>query len=195
MRIKNVLFAVLFCFCFVFSGCELLMDILGGGTQEENFDKKYVDLSNLKPNTDVYLVKLNTSYELISARKTGYARSAEEFTPESNNDTDKFIRDLNKQINEMMKTSAKDESARSIGSSGSERAVGGKVKTYTLGDTEKFYSFTRTEEDPITKNEKNISEPITGKCKYVGNHCYVFADTRNDKLTEKGINLSNTKTR
>ena len=192
MRIKNVLFAVLFCFCFVFSGCELLMDILGGGTQEENFDKKYVDLSNLKPNTDVYLVKLNTSYELISARKTGYARSAEEFTPESNNDTDKFIRDLNKQINEMMKTSAKDESARSIGSSGSERAVGGKVKTYTLGDTEKFYSFTRTEEDPITKNEKNISEPITGKCKYVGNHCYVFADTRNDKLTEKGINLSNT---
>ena len=192
MRIKNVLFAVLFCFCFVFSGCELLMDILGGGTQEENFTEKIVDLSDLEPNTDVYLVKLNTSNQLISARKTGYARSAEEFSSESNNDKDKFIRDLNRQINEMMKTSAKNESARSIGSSGSERAVVGKVKTYTLGDTEKFYSITRTEEDPITKNEKNISESITGKCKYVGNHCYVFADTRNDNLTEKEIYLSTT---
>ncbi len=192
MRIKNVLFAVLFCFCFVFSGCELLMDILGGGTQEENFTEKIVDLSDLEPNTDVYLVKLNTSNQLISARKTGYARSAEEFSSETNNDKDKFIRDLNRQINEMMKTSAKNDSARSIGSSESERAVVGKVKTYSTGDTEKFYSFTRTEEDPITKKEKNISESITGKCKYVGNHCYVFADTRNDNLTEKEIYLSNT---
>ena len=73
MRIKSLLFIISICFCFVFSGCELLMDILGGGTQEETFTERIVDSSMIKPNTDVYLVKLNASYELINSKNTGYA--------------------------------------------------------------------------------------------------------------------------
>lgn len=193
MRIKNVFVILCICFCFGFSSCELLTDILGGGSQEEAFTKKVIDSSNIKPNTDVYLVKLNTSNELITAKKTGYARSVEEFTTESNiNDTDMFIRDLNRQINENIKKITTNGSARSIGNAGSDWAVVGKVKTYTTNDSEQFYSFTRTEVNSITKTTKNISEEITGKCKYVGKHCYIFADTRNNELSEKGINLSNT---
>lgn len=187
MRIKNVLVILCICFSFVFSGCELLMDILGGGSQEEAFTEKVIDSSMIKPNTDVYLVKLNTSYELIKGKKTGYAtRTVDDFIQTNEKDTDSFIRDLNNAINEGMQNATNDASRAAI--DGSEISYGYNQLSYSIGKTRKIYTYTRTEKTIL--GQSNISEQITGICKYAGKHCYVFADENNSKLKNKGINLS-----
>ena len=61
--------------------------------------------------------------------------------------------------------------------------------SYSKNDTAKFYSYTKTETNILGK-EVDVSEQVTSTCKYVGKHCYIFADNRNSSSSSKGIELS-----
>ena len=174
---------------FLCSGCELLSQLLLG---DEPAEQKEVDVST-DSSAEIYLVKLNNSSKTVNVQQTGYVSSVESarFSNETEyTDTDSFIRNLNRQLNEKVSESYALEAARS---STSDRAITQGYNTtisYKAGDTKKFWSYVKTEKT-ITGKEKNISGQVSAVCKYAGNHCYVFADSKNEQLTDKGINLSN----
>ena len=186
MRIKSLLFIISICFCFVLTGCDIL-DVLfdGSGTTEDSFTTVTVK-SNSKYTT--YYVKLNMSQKKLKANQTGYARSADIPEVNKNNDTESFVRNLNRQINEGVKADVESNANRSASG---ERAIasGYSQLSYKKGSNAYFYSYTRTEKT-LLGQEKNISETVNSVCKYAGTYCYVFADKQNAYLSSKGISLS-----
>ena len=184
MRIKSFLFIISICLCFVFTGCDIL-DVLFDGSSEDSFTTVTVKSD---PNVITYLVKLNMSEKTLKANQTGYARFADITEANKNNDTERFVRNLNRQINECVKADVASSANRSAAG---DRAIVSEYLplNYKKGNTETFYSYTKTEKT-LLGQEKNISEEVSSVCKYVGTHCYVFADTKNSKLASKGISLS-----
>ena len=185
MRIKKVLLIFCIAFAFVFSSCDFLDFLFEESGSTDNF---VTVTQESDPDFYTYYVKLNMSSKTFKAKQTGYARMVDGAEENKNNDTDSFIRNFNRQLNEKVKLDVQNEANRSAAG---DRAVVSAYSqlSYIKGEEEAFYSYTKTEKT-LLGGEKNISESITSICKYVGQHCYVFADTKNSRLSSKGISLS-----
>ena len=187
MRFKNVLVILCIVLCFGFSSCDFLNFLFEDSGSTDSFTTVTVKSD---PNLQTYLVKLNMSQKTVKADQTGYARFADVSDANQNNDTESFVRNLNRQINEGVKAEVAANAGRSA--SGDRAVVSGYSQlSYSKGSTAYFYSYTRTEKT-LLGQEKNISESIQTVCKYSGTYCYVFADEQNSNLSSKGISLSDT---
>ena len=183
---KKLLVCLSLCLLFMFSGCEFLSSVLlGDGYQQESY-KETCQFVKTDENANIYLVKLNNSDVTIKAQETGYANNPRSVMtqPADYSDTDSFIRSLNRQLN----LSLENDCARSAASARTVTS-GYNQKKYIKGETAYFWSFTKIEKN-IMGQEKDVSENIQTECKYVGEHCYIFADSKNSRLGSKGINLS-----
>lgn len=185
MRFKNVLVILCIVLCFVFSSCDFLNFLFEDSGSTDSFTTVTVESD---PKLQTYLVKLNMSQKTLKANQTGYARFADVSDANQNNDTESFVRNLNRQINEGVKAEVAANAGRSA--SGDRAVVSGYSQlSYSKGSNAYFYSYTRTEKT-LLGQEKNISESIQTVCKYSGTYCYVFADKQNSNLSSKGISLS-----
>lgn len=185
MRFKNVLVILCIVLCFVFSSCDFLNFLFEDSGSTDSFTTVTVESD---PKLQTYLVKLNMSQKTLKANQTGYARFADVSDANQNNDTESFVRNLNRQINEGVKAEVAANAGRSA--SGDRAVVSGYSQlSYSKGSNAYFYSYTRTEKT-LLGQEKNISESIQTVCKYSGTYCYVFADKQNYNLSSKGISLS-----
>ena len=187
MRIKSLLFVISICFCFVLTGCDIL-DVLfdGSGTTEDSFTTVTVKSNR---NVETYYVKLNMSQKTLKANQTGYARSADIPEVNKNNDTESFVRNLNRQINEGVKADVESNANRSATNNDPIVEAYNNI-AYKKGQTNiKYWSFIDCYYDD-NGQQIGISGQTNNICKYAGTHCYVLADTKNANLSSKGINLS-----
>ena len=147
MCFKNVLIVLCIVLCFGFSSCDFFNFLFEDSGSTDSFTTVTVKSD---PNLQTYLVKLNMSQKTLKANQTGYARSADIPEVNKNNDTESFVRNLNRQINEGVKAEVAANAGRSA--SGDRAVVSGYSQLgYSKGSTANFYSYTRTEKTLLGK--------------------------------------------
>ncbi|MBO4629748.1 MAG: hypothetical protein J5687_07350 [Treponema sp.] len=169
----------------LFCGCSFFSSLFG--SKDEEVEKTV----KVNSNGDVYLVKLNMSNKTIKGDNTGYVTDVSRSAADSREyyDTDSFVRDLNKQINDGVGTLFSD-SSRSVGI---QSSVASGYSTTSFGATETFWSYVDTKTQTTIlggTQEVNVPGEVTAEKKYTGTYCYIYADTRNDSGADKGISLS-----
>ena len=182
---KQYFFVLLVFISLLFCGCSFFSSLFGSD------DKEVEQTVKVNGTGDVYLVKLNMSNKIIKGDNTGYVTSVSRSADDGSGyyDTDSFIRDLNKQINDGVEALYSD-SSRSIDI---QRSVATGYSTKTFGSTEKFWSYVSTKKSTSIlggTQEINVSGEVTAERIYDGTYCYIYADTRNGSGTDKGISLS-----
>lgn len=174
---KRILVLILTSFIFLFSSCDILNALLGFEDDEKN--NTYTTIYD---NSYVYFIKLNTSQEIVKAKDSGYVTK---ITSARLSDTDSFIQNLNTQFYQNFTES----SARSASSS---MTAGYNEQTYNLNQTKNFWSYInqiKKTDDEGNDYYENVPGQVEALCKYVGNHCYVFADIKNNASASKRIQL------
>lgn len=169
----------------LFCGCSFFSSLFG--SKDEEVEKTV----KVNSNGDVYLVKLNMSNKTIKGDNTGYVTDVSRSAADSLEyyDTDSFVRDLNKQINDGVGALFSD-SSRSIGI---QSSVASGYSTTSFGATETFWSYVDTKTQTTIlggTQEVNVPGEVTAEKKYTGTYCYIYADTKNDSGADKGISLS-----
>ena len=185
---KKIIFLICFSSLFLFSSCDLLYEMLGESettktnTNTEIEEEPSSVTVKADPTGTTYLVKLNVSNGIIANNKTGYARFAS--VPKEKN-SDNLVQNMRARFDEGLKKAMQEDSARNASA---ERAIVSGVNnlSYSKNETAEFYSYTKTETNILGK-EVDVSEQVTSTCKYVGEHCYIFADNNN---ISNGIELS-----
>lgn len=162
---KRVYFLILLFISFSLCGCKFFSNLFGG----DDDDELVTQTVYTQTKGDVYLVKLNNSNEIIKGENTGYVTEVSRSAVEENkeyNDTDFYVRDLNNKVNEFL---IKESSSRVA-----QLTIGNGVKTLNdeKDDTNDFYVF--VSDDKLQK--------VPCVCKYVTNHCIVYADKDNSRF-------------
>ena len=190
---KNKLFSrvlIIVSLCFMFSGCELLNMLLDDGSSSYRYKetKQTVNVPQKYYNSYVYLVKLNNSEAIIDKDYTGYVTARRSILADDEPATDKFLREQNQRLADAFVQTADRAADRAAGS---KIVSGYNTTTYKLGDSKTFWAYVQTKTDK-KGNEYNIPGTVKASCKYVGDHCYVFADNTDKNNSSKGINLNDT---
>ena len=180
---KRFLFILLI--LFLFTGCSLFNLFGGGGGDEASTT---VEVQN---DGDVFLVKLNVSSKTVKGSDTGYVsgtypRSA--VSEAADYDTDRFIRDLNRNANKALEDYLADGSRSA--DRAAAKASGFREKDFKA--TEKFWSYVNKETKTDwrgNKYEVNIPDQIDAKNIFEGDHCLVYADTRLSDSLDNECNL------
>lgn len=190
---KRYLFLICFACLFLFSSCDLLYEMLGGSETTKTNTNTNTEIEEepssvtvkADPTGTTYLVKLNVSNGIIANNKTGYARFA---SVSEQKNSDSVVQNMRARFDEGLQKAMQEDSARNAFA---ERAIVSGVNnlSYSKNETAEFYSYTKTETTILGK-EVDVSEQVTSTCKYVGKHCYIFADDRNSSSSSKGIELS-----
>lgn len=184
---KKILFAAIILFTVLFSSC------FHGNPKPEYQDPAVKSITvNTYTDGPVYLNKLNISNEIIEDKKTGYAARSIEAYDKPVNTTDGLIQRENQRIYDLFK--GDDASRAATTNLGTVAEDGGNETNYSVGKTLEFNSIVgqnivKNSKGEITKIE-NITEDISSKCVYAGEHCYIFADQEDTELEEKGITLT-----
>ncbi len=184
---KKIFLGLSILFIFTLSGC--IMPDLKSEYEDPGIEKLTI---KTKTNGRVFLVKLNTSDEIITSEKTGWVSRSADSDSFSLNNTD-YIRRENKRIYDGLKTLDSDRAAANPYGS---KSSGIDTSSFKKGDTEYFWSITDQKERKNAKGEVIETLPVTKSvaaiCKYAGSHCYIFADVSDNNTGEKGIKLEDT---
>lgn len=166
----------------VFAGCDLFQEPGGEDYKEAT--------TNIKINSqgDAFLVKLNKSMDKIGKSYTGkvtktHSRSVQEVIEGNYPDQDSFIRQLNVTTQTLLSENLVNSSREAEESSVIKDDINELI--FAKGSENTFWSFTQQGETYNT----GIPGQVSATCKYVGKHCYVFADDNNSK--KEILNVTN----
>ena len=178
---KRTLFFILLLSVFLFTSCELLSYLLLGD-QPEDYEEGYTTVK-CEPDAKIYLVKLNTTSQKIGAsytgKVTGTSRSVADNFEESFADTDSFIRSMIYTLN----TTPIDNSREVANTSSIKKGYNEDI-AFTKDGTYPFWTFVKKG----STTNSGIPGEVTGVCKYVGKHCYIFADSKDSNSSIINLN-------
>lgn len=146
----------------LFCGCSFFSSLFG--SKDEEVEKTV----KVNSNGDVYLVKLNNSNKIIKGNNTGYVTSVSRSAVDDSEfyNTDSFVRDLNKKVNDFL--------IQQTSSRAADLAIKDdfNVLTDNIGDEHDFYVLVA----------ENTFQSVPCVCKYVTDHCIIYADKANSTL-------------